>query len=114
MIACIIEFAIRPGVEERRDQLVRELMEAVVTVDGFISKETFESRDKPGKLITLSYWRDADGLRAWMKHPAHARNVVVGKRSVFSYYRIQVASVTRDIDWTMPPTAADAAPGLPQ
>lgn len=113
MIACIIEFIIRPGAEGRRDQLVRELMEAVVTVDGFISKETFESRDKPGKLITLSYWRDADGLRAWMKHPAHARNVIVGKRSVFSYYRIQVASVTRDIDWTMPPTVGGAA-GLSQ
>lgn len=107
VIACIIEFAIRQGAEERRDQLVRELMEAVVTIDGFVSKETFTSRDNPGKLITVSYWRDAEALKAWMRHPAHARNVVVGKRSVFSHFRIQVAPVTRDIEWNMPAAATE-------
>ncbi len=99
MIACIIEFGIREGAEAERDRLVADLMASVVTIDGFISKETLVSRDKPGKLVTLSYWRDEEALRVWVRHPSHVRAVLTGKRGVFSYYSIQVSAVQRDINW---------------
>jgi heme-degrading monooxygenase HmoA len=106
MIICSIEFSVRPGAEALRDALVAELMKAVVLIDGFISKETLVSRDRPGQFVTVSCWKDEDALRRWMRDPAHLRTIGVGKQSVFTRYRIQLATVYKDIEWTAP----DAAP----
>ena len=110
MIACIIEFGVVPGRESQRDALVADLMKAVVGVDGFVSKETFACRDVPGKLITLSYWRDAASLQTWVRHPTHVRIVAIGKRDVFTYYNIEVSEVTRTIAWRRPPDHPAPAP----
>jgi heme-degrading monooxygenase HmoA len=103
MLACIIEFGICEGREKQRDALVAALMKAVVDVDGFVSKETYACRDVPGKLITLSYWRDAESLQRWVRHPTHVHTVTIGKRDVFTYYNIEVSEVTRTINWQRPP-----------
>jgi heme-degrading monooxygenase HmoA len=108
MIICSIEFAVRPGAEAMRDALVAELMKAVVLIDGFISKETLISRDRPGQFVTVSCWRDEDSLRLWMRDPAHLRTMAAGKQSVFTRYRIQLATVTKDIAWTAPDAQAPA------
>ena len=110
MIACIIEFGVRPGAEQQRDYWVAELMKSVIDVEGFVSKETFVSRDQGGKLITLSYWQSPESLQNWVNHPTHVRAVAVGKRSVFSYFRIEVSDVSRTIDWKYEP-ADDRLPG---
>lgn len=102
MIACIIEFGVVAGQETQRDTLVAALIKAVVEVEGFVSKETFACRDVPGKLITISYWRDAASLQMWVRHPTHIQIVAIGKREVFTYYNIEVSEVTRTIAWTRP------------
>lgn len=110
VIACLIEFRVRPGAEATRDALVAELMKAVVQIDGFISKETLISRDRPGQLVTVSYWRDDAALKRWMRDPAHMRTIVAGKREVFLNYRIQLAEVVKDVSWSAPDQTSTAAP----
>ncbi|MSQ73915.1 MAG: antibiotic biosynthesis monooxygenase [Betaproteobacteria bacterium] len=99
MIACIIEFGVKPGAEEEHQAILKELMVEVATIDGFISKETFDSRNNPGKVITVSYWRDALALDAWMKNKPHVRAIPIGKRRLFTHYHIQIAEVLRDNVW---------------
>lgn len=99
MIACIIEFGVKPGMEARHQELVAGLMPEAEAFDGFISKETFDSRNTPGKLITVSYWRDAERLEAWMRHAPHVATIREGKARVLSHYSILVAEVTRDLKW---------------
>ena len=62
MLMCVIEFGTLPGMDERNRALVAELMVEARKNDGFISKEAFTSRDNPGKVITISYWRDEEAL----------------------------------------------------
>ena len=99
MLMCVIEFGTLPGMDERNRALVAELMVEARKNDGFISKEAFTSRDNPGKVITISYWRDEEALRAWMRDPAHRRTIPLGRSELFSHYTIQIAEIKREKKW---------------
>ena len=109
MLVCIIEFGTLPGMAERNGALVRELLVHAREHDGFISKESFTSRENPDKVVTMSYWRDAESLRAWMLHEQHRKTIPVGRNELFSHYSIQVAEIVSDKNWRKP-EAAPAAP----
>jgi heme-degrading monooxygenase HmoA len=72
---------------------LRPLLE---TVDGFISVERFQSLTNPNKLVSLSFWRDEECVRAWREHSAHRNTQAVGRAGVFDNYRLRVAHVERD------------------
>ena len=96
MIAGIIEFRIKPGREAQYDEVAAALHTAVQEMDGFISVERFESRGTPGKILSLSYWRDEQALAAWRNLAEHRAAMAVGKQQIFADYRIVVAEVSRD------------------
>jgi len=65
-------------------------------MDGFISIERFESLTEPGKLLSLSIWRDEEAVRAWRNHAEHREAQQLGRHSLFADYRLRVVSVIRD------------------
>ena len=65
-------------------------------MDGFISVERFESLTAPGKMLSLSFWRDEDAVRRWRKHERHRATQAAGRGGIFDDYRLRVASVLRD------------------
>ena len=71
-----------------RDDLTR--------IDGFISVERFESLTEPGKLLSLSFWRDEQAVKAWRTRTRHREGQVKGRAGIFAEYRLRVASVLRD------------------
>ncbi len=75
--------------------LAARLRTELEKIDGFISVERFESLSEPGKLLSLSIWRDETAIRAWHEHAMHKE--AQGRRyDYFRNYRIRVASVIRD------------------
>lgn len=102
MLICIIEFAVIPGMEQRNRDLVATLLVEAAKIEGFMSKETFVSRDVEGKVISLSYWRDEAALQAWMRDPTHRKIIPLGKSELFSSYTIQIAEVKREKTWARP------------
>jgi heme-degrading monooxygenase HmoA len=102
MIACIIEFGVKAGRDADRKRLLAELLLEVERLPGFLSKQTFEDVDNPGRRITISYWQDADSLRSWMRNAAHIKAISLGKREILSHYNIKVAVIERETDWTAP------------
>ena len=99
MIACIIEFGIKEGKADAVSKLLDVLMNEVGKIDGYISKESFESRDTAGKLISLSYWRDETALEDWNKNRAHVVAMFKGKRELFDYYKIEISTIDRTREW---------------
>jgi heme-degrading monooxygenase HmoA len=69
-------------------------------MDGFISIERFQSLNEPEKLLSLSFWRDEEAVRAWRNHPAHRTTQGEGRDGVFRDYRLRVAAVLRDYGLT--------------
>ena len=60
MIAVIFE--VQPSSNGRQAylDLAADLRAALQAIDGFISVERFESLSTPGKLLSLSFWRDEE------------------------------------------------------
>ncbi|OFA05007.1 antibiotic biosynthesis monooxygenase [Duganella sp. HH101] len=96
MIAVIFE--VIPSTGGRAEYLDRaaQLAPLLEKIDGFISIERFESLKSPGKLLSLSFWRDEDAVRAWREQALHREAQSAGRSGVFDDYRLRVASVIRD------------------
>jgi heme-degrading monooxygenase HmoA len=96
MIAIIFE--LQPA-EGRRDAYLdhaARLRPELEGMDGFISIERFESLTTPGKLLSLSFWRDEAAVAAWRNHPEHRLAQAAGRGGIFKDYRLRVVSVIRD------------------
>ena len=63
MIAVIFEVWPHPEYRGPYLDLAAELRPHLAGIDGFISVERFESLTEPGKLLSLSIWRDEAALR---------------------------------------------------
>jgi heme-degrading monooxygenase HmoA len=76
--------------------LAAALRSDLMAMDGFISVERFQSLSEPGKLLSLSFWRDEEAVRAWRNLPSHRTTQEAGRAGTFSDYRLRVAAVIRD------------------
>jgi heme-degrading monooxygenase HmoA len=47
MIACIIEYGVRPGMEGRLGEAFAALVSEIQAIDGFISTDDFQSQTRP-------------------------------------------------------------------
>jgi heme-degrading monooxygenase HmoA len=100
MIAVIFE--VWPKPERRRDylDLAATLRRDLEAIDGFVSVERFESLSEPGKLLSLSFWRDEAAVTAWRNLAAHRAAQMNGRGGIFADYRLRVAGVIRDYGMT--------------
>ncbi len=96
MIAVIFEVQVNPSRRDDYLDTAASLRELLAEVDGFISIERFESLVNPGKLLSLSYWRDEQALAAWRNVEAHRRAQAAGRDGIFEDYTLRVAEVIRD------------------
>ena len=69
-------------------------------IDGFLSIERFESLAEPGKLLSLSFWRDEVAIAQWRNTAVHRGTQAAGRGGVFSDYRLRIAEVVRDYGMT--------------
>lgn len=100
MIAVIFE--VWPA-EHRTQQyldLAALLRPELDAVDGFLSIERFQSLSDPGKLLSLSFWRDEEAVRAWRNSPSHRSTQSRGRDGVLRDYRLRVSAVMRDYGMT--------------
>ena len=58
--------------------------------------ERFESLYQPGKILSLSFFRDEAAVQAWRKTSEHRVAQAKGRNEIFSNYRLRVAGVIRD------------------
>jgi heme-degrading monooxygenase HmoA len=77
-------------------KLAAALRAEVEKIDGFISVERFESLYEEGKLLSLQFWRDEEGIQQWRNHLQHRRAQVLGRGELFADYRLRIAEVVRD------------------
>ena len=96
MLAVIFE--LEPVAERKQEYLdfAAQLASELTHIDGFISIERFESLTQPGKLVSLSFWRDETAISAWRNLEQHRAAQHAGRDGIFADYRLRVASVTRD------------------
>ncbi|TPK63019.1 antibiotic biosynthesis monooxygenase [Mesorhizobium sp. B2-4-19] len=100
MIAVIFE--VQPA-EGRRDAylaIAANLRPLLDGIDGFISIERFQSLADPNRIVSLSFWRDEDAVRAWRNTEEHRQAQQAGRGGIFAGYRLRIAHVVRDYGLT--------------
>ena len=96
MIAVIFEVWPNEGRKQQYLDIAANLRPLLDEIDGFISIERFESIYEPGKVLSLSFWRDEQAVEEWRRLEAHRSAQSLGRTEVFQDYRIRIAGVVRD------------------
>jgi len=96
MIAVIFEVQPNDGQTEAYLDLAAKLKPELEKMDGFVSVERFQSLTTPGKILSLSFWRDEAAVARWRQLEQHRSAQAAGRRSIFKDYRLRVASIIRD------------------
>jgi heme-degrading monooxygenase HmoA len=96
MIAVIFEVWPADGRRESYLDYAARLKPELEKMDGFISVERFQSISDPGKMLSLSFWRDEAAVAGWRNHVQHRAVQAAGRAGVFRDYRLRVAAVLRD------------------
>lgn len=96
MIAVIFE--VEPSEAGRATylSLAESLRAELHSMEGFLSVERFQSLSHPGKLLSLSFWRDEEAVARWRALSRHRNAQSAGRAGVFKDYRLRVAHVLRD------------------
>ena len=100
MIAVIFEVQPAEGKRDAYLGIAADLRPMLDGIDGFISIERFQSLADPNRVLSLSFWRDEDAVKAWRTTEEHRQAQKAGRRGVFSGYRLRIAHVVRDYGMT--------------
>ncbi len=96
MIAVIFEVEPQAGKTADYLEIASQLHPIVKEIDGFISIERFESLVQPGKILSLSLWRDEEAVGEWRNVAEHRQAQHAGRDGIFADYRLRIASVIRE------------------
>ncbi|WP_249012262.1 antibiotic biosynthesis monooxygenase [Conexibacter sp. DBS9H8] len=102
----VVLFEVQPYTERFNEYLAiaKLLRPELEAIDGFIDNTRFASARTPGRLLSLSTWRDEKSLIRWRTQATHHdQGQQRGRFEIFADYRLRVAEVTDD---THPPTDA--------
>jgi heme-degrading monooxygenase HmoA len=112
MIAVIFEVYPAEGQLGTYLDIAAELRPKLDEIDGFISIERFQSLSDPGKILSLSFWRDEDAVRQWREDMEHRQAQIRGRTGIFTDYRLRIAGVIRDYGMTEREQAPQPPPEL--
>lgn len=96
MIAVIFEAETTAETQTEYLDLAARLRPLLEEIDGFLSIERFQSLTNPGKILSLSFWRDEDAIAEWRNLSQHRTAQTAGRHHVFADYRLRIANVSRD------------------
>lgn len=94
MIAVIFE--VEPADREAYLAIAADLRPLLDGIDGFISIERFQSMSEPGRILSLSFWRDEQAVRAWRNTGEHRQAQRAGRGGIFRDYRLRIGHIVRD------------------
>jgi len=96
MVAVIFEVMPAEGKKQEYLDIAADLKPKLVTINGFISIERFQSLTDPGKILSLSFWRDEEAVKQWRNVEMHQDAQAKGRDYVFKDYHLRIAHVVRD------------------
>jgi heme-degrading monooxygenase HmoA len=93
-------FEVHPKAERFDDYLAlaRRLKPILEKVDGFVDNERFESKRRPGWILSLSTWRDEKSMVRWRTMGVHHIVQKQGCSEVVQDYHFRIGDVTADTD----------------
>ncbi len=83
MFSVIFEVLPNEGKKEAYLELAKHLKPILETIDGFVDNERFESRLRPGWVLSHSTWRDEKSVVRWRTEGEHHATQAKGRYDIF-------------------------------
>lgn len=96
MIAVIFEVIPNEGKKGEYLDIAANLRPELDHIEGFISIERFQSFNDPGKVLSLSFWKDEESILQWRNLEMHRFAQAKGRDEIFRDYHLRIATVVRD------------------
>jgi heme-degrading monooxygenase HmoA len=96
VIAVIFEVEPAAGRRDAYLSIAADLRPLLDGIDGFVSIERFQSLGDPNRILSLSFWRDEEAVKAWRNTEEHRQAQKAGRGGIFAGYRLRIAHVVRD------------------
>lgn len=90
----VVFTSLRTSVDEGYAVTSEEMVAMAQGQPGFLGVES--SRGEDGLGITVSYWKDAESVRAWKTVAEHRTAQRLGREKWYSAYRTRVCMVERE------------------
>jgi heme-degrading monooxygenase HmoA len=103
MFSVIFEVLPAQGKKDTYLELAKHLKPILETIDGFVDNERFESKLRPGWVLSHSTWRDEKSVVRWRTNGEHHAVQEKGRFEIFQDYHLRVGDVFAD---TAPPREA--------
>lgn len=100
MFSVMFEVNRKPDKSDDYLALAKHLKPLLEKIDGFIDNERFESKRRPGWLLSHSTWRDEKAVVRWRTQGEHHHVQEKGRFDIFQDYHLRVGEVVSD---TAPP-----------
>jgi heme-degrading monooxygenase HmoA len=102
-------FEVEPKPERWDDYLAHAaaLRPDLTRIEGFLDNRRFNSRRVPGRLLSLSLWRDEKAVIRWRTQAAHHAVQAEGRQAVFQDYHLRVGEVVRRDGTDLPQSRLD-------
>ncbi len=98
MFSVIFEVLPNEGRKDEYLALAKHLKPILEKIDGFVDNERFESRLRPGWVLSHSTWRDEKSVVRWRTEGEHHAVQAKGRFDIFQDYHLRVGDVTFDTD----------------
>lgn len=96
MFAVIFEVQPRPDRWEDYLAIATSLRPELEQIDGFIENERFRSRNRAGRVLSLSIWRDENAVIRWRTLAQHHHAQARGRSEIFEDYHLRVGEIVAD------------------
>jgi heme-degrading monooxygenase HmoA len=96
MLAVIFEVQPRRSQFDRYLEIAGSLRPELEKIDGFIEIERFASRQRRGRVLSLSIWRDETSVVRWRSFGMHRTAQQLGRSEIFEDYRLRVGEIVAD------------------
>ncbi|TBW27897.1 antibiotic biosynthesis monooxygenase [Gramella sp. KN1008] len=93
----VIFTSIRTENKEGYQEMAVKMEELAKQQPGYLGFES--ARDTIG--ISVSYWKDLESIRKWKKHSEHLLAQEMGIKNWYSRYKVRIARVERDYDFSV-------------
>jgi heme-degrading monooxygenase HmoA len=103
MFFVIFEVLPAQGKKDEYLELAKHLKPILEKIDGFVDNERFESKLRPGWVLSHSTWRDEKSVVRWRTEGEHHAIQEKGRFKIFQDYHLRVGDVFAD---TAPPKEA--------
>ena len=103
MFSVIFEVLPNDGRKDDYLDLAKHLKPILEKIDGFVDNERFESKLRPGWVLSHSTWRDEKSVVRWRTQGEHHVAQGKGRFEIFRDYHLRVGDATSD---TAPPKEA--------